>query len=98
MFDGNSHIEIKLDKDWINSPFASNPDNNRSKAFYVLGFSFRYFKKYENSKLVQIRFPSNKYLVFTRNYFIVNAKRAHAAPLPLRRSRPSGLPVILSRR
>ena len=25
-------------------------------------------------------FP-NKYLVFTRNYFIVNAKRARAAPL-----------------
>ena len=65
LFDGNSHIEIKLDKDWINSAFASNPDNNRSKAYYVLGFSFRYYKKYENSKLVQIRFPSNKYLVFT---------------------------------
>ena len=65
LFDGNSHIEIKLDKEWVNSGYKNNPTNDRSKTYYVLGFSFRYFKKFDNSKLVQVRFPSNKYLVFS---------------------------------
>ena len=60
LFDGNSHIEIQLDKDWINSGYKENPKRNKSKTYYVLGFSFRYFQKFGNSKLAQIRFPSNK--------------------------------------
>ena len=72
LLDGNSHIEIKLDKEWISSGFKENPKNDRSKAYYVLGFTFRYFKKYENSKLVQIRFPSNKYLVFSLKNNLLN--------------------------
>ena len=63
LFDGNSHIEIKLDKEWIRSGYKENPNYNSSKTYYVFGFSFRYFKKFENSKLAQIRFPSNKYLI-----------------------------------
>ena len=63
LFDGNSHIEIKLDKEWVDSGFNENPKNDRSKTYYVLGFSFRYFKKYDIVKLAQIRFKSNKYLI-----------------------------------
>ena len=62
LFDGNSHIEIKFSPEW-NNGFKENPKDNNSKTYYVLGFSFRYFKKNENSKLIQIRFPSNKYFV-----------------------------------
>ena len=71
LFDGNSNIEIKLDREWIDSGFRENPKADRSKTYYVLGFSFRYFKKFEHSKLAQIRFPSNKYLVFSiKNGFL----------------------------
>ena len=71
LFDGNSNIEIKLDRQWIDSGFRENPKLDRSKTYYVLGFSFRYFKKYENAKLAQIRFKSNKYLVFSiKNGFL----------------------------
>ena len=62
LFDGNSHIEIKFSPEW-NNGFKENPKHNDSRTYYVLGFSFRYFKKNENSKLIQIRFPSNKYFV-----------------------------------
>ena len=60
LFDGNSHIEIQLDKDWINSGYKENPNRNKSKTYYVLGFSFIYFQNFGNSKLAQIRFPSNR--------------------------------------
>ena len=65
IFDGNSHIEINLDKKWLDSGFRENPKSDTSKTYYVLGFSFRYFKKYDNTKLIQVRFPSNKFLIFS---------------------------------
>ena len=63
LFDGNSHIEIKFSRDWITSGFKSNPTNNKSKTYFVFGFTFRYFKKNDNEKLCQMRFPSNKYFI-----------------------------------
>ena len=65
LFDGNSNIEIRLDQDWINSPFKERPNGNYSKSYFVLGFSFRYFKKNENFKLIELRYLSNKYLGFS---------------------------------
>ena len=65
LFDGNSQIDIQLDKTWIDSGFKDNPRRDKSKTYYVFGFTFRYFKKYDNCKLAQLRFPSNKYLVFS---------------------------------
>ena len=71
LFDGNSHIEIQLDKNWINSAYKENPNRSQSKAYYVLGFSIRYFHKNNNSKLAQIRFPSNLYLMLSlKNGFL----------------------------
>ena len=71
LFDGNSNIEINLESSWLDSGFRENPKSDTSKTYYVLGFSFRYFKKFENTKLIQVRFPSNKYLVFSiRNGFL----------------------------
>ena len=61
LFDGHSQIEIRLSPEWLASGFKENPNNNHSKTYFVFGFSFRYFKKHENVKLVQLRFPSNKY-------------------------------------
>ena len=65
IFDGNSHIEINLDKKWLDSGFRENPKSDSSKTYYVLGFSFRYFKKFDNTKLVQVKFHSNKLIIFS---------------------------------
>ena len=73
LFDGNSHIEIQLDKNWINSAYKENPKRSQSKGYYVLGFSFRYFQKYDNSKLAQIRFPSNLYLMLSIKNGLLNS-------------------------
>ena len=71
LFDSNSHIEIKLDQDWINSPFKEQPTGIYSKSYFVLGFSFRYFKKNENFQLIELRYPTNKYLGLSiRNGFL----------------------------
>ena len=65
LFDGNSNIEINLEREWLDSGFKENPNSDSSKTYYVLGFSFRYYKKYDNTKLVQVRFPSNKFIIFS---------------------------------
>ena len=73
LFDGHSQIEIRLSPEWLASGFKENPNNNHSKTYFVFGFSFRYFKKHENVKLVQLRFPSNKYLILAiRNGFLIS--------------------------
>ena len=62
LFDGNSPMEIKLDRKWVYNEFTKKQKNDESKIYYVFAFSFRYFKKYDISKLAQIQFKSNKYL------------------------------------
>ena len=71
LFDSNSHIEIKLDQEWIDSPYREQPTGYYSKSFFVIGFSFRYFKKNNIFHLVELKFPNNKYLGFSiRNGFL----------------------------
>ena len=65
LFDGNSQIDINLDPAWIHSGFRENPKADRSPTYFVFGFTFRYFNKFENAKLAQVRFPSNKYLILS---------------------------------
>ena len=85
LFDGNSHIEIKFAKDWLTSGFKLNPNKNSSKTYFVFGFSFRYFKKNENQKLCQMRFPSSKYFVLAikNDMLISNMKFKNDIQIPL---------------
>ena len=65
LFDGNSNVKIKLEKDWLESGFKENPNNDISEQYYVFGFCFRYFKKNEITILTEIKFKSNKIFILS---------------------------------